>query len=108
MLYFRKVNVNQSTGSASIIVTDAPIESKQTKLLGINVATRTQSNVTFGVLSLIDPETNTVMRANHPGIKQLQKQLNPGDEMPGFKLSDNPVIDVKTGEQTSLMWATAE
>jgi hypothetical protein len=107
MVYFRKVNVNQSTGSATIIVTDQPIVSKQTTLAGIKVATRTQTNVTFGVLSLIDPDTNTVMKANHPGIKQLQKELNPGDEMPGFKFSDNLVKDLVTNEDTTLRWVEA-
>ena len=55
-------------------------------------------------MSLIDPETNQVMRANHPTIKALQNKLNQGDEMQGFKLSDNPVVDLNTGEETNLRW----
>lgn len=107
MVYFRKVNVNESTNSATLIVTSSPIVSKTTVLSGINVGTRTHSNVVFGVLSLIDPETNQVMKANHPSIKQLQKKLNPGDEMPGFKLSTNYVKDLTTGDDTTLMWVEA-
>ena len=68
---------------------------------------RKQGSVVFGVLSLIDPETNQVMKANHPTILALQKKLNAGDEMPGFKMSDNPVVDIQTGELTTLMWIEA-
>jgi hypothetical protein len=34
----------------------------------------------------------------------LQGKLNQGDEMAGFQLSDNPVIDLNTGEETNLRW----
>jgi hypothetical protein len=37
----------------------------------------------------------------------LQKKLNAGDEMPGFQLSNNPVVDIQTGELTTLMWIEA-
>ena len=101
-VFFRKLRVNDSTGTATIIVTDKPISSKVGTLAGMKVGTRTQGNVTFGVLSLIDPKTNQVMRGSHPTIKALQSKLNAGDEMPGFQLSDNPVVDLKTGEETNL------
>lgn len=107
MVYFRKMNINQSTGTATLIVTDAPLTNKATTLVGISVATRTQSNVVFGVLSLIDPDTGLVMKAKHPMIKELQKKLQPGMEMPGFQLSNNPVMDLATGEETTLKWAEA-
>jgi hypothetical protein len=103
-VFFRKLRVNDSTGTATIIVTDKPISSKVGTLAGMKVGTRTQGNVTFGVLSLIDPKTNQVMRGSHPTIKALQSKLNAGDEMPGFQLSDNPVVDLKTGEETNLRW----
>ena len=74
-VFFRKLRVNDSTGTATIIVTSAPITSKIGTLAGISVGTRSQSNITFGVLSLIDPETNQVMKANHPTIAQLQKNF---------------------------------
>ena len=106
-VFFRKLRLNDSTGTATIIVTSAPIQSKIGTLAGISVGTRTQNSITFGVLSLIDPETNTVMKANHPTIAQLQKKLNAGDEMPGFKLSDNRVVDLVTGEETTLYWVEA-
>ena len=103
-VFFRKLRVNDSTGTATIIVTDKPISSKVGTLAGMKVGTRTQGNVTFGVLSLIDPKTNQVMRGSHLKIKALQSKLNAGDEMPGFQLSDNPVVDLKTGEETNLRW----
>ncbi len=103
-VFFRKLRVNDNTGTATIIVTDKPISNKVGELAGMKVGTRTSQNITFGVLSLIDPETNQVMRANHPTIKALQSKLNQGDEMQGFKLSDNPVVDLNTGEETNLRW----
>jgi len=106
-IYFRKFNINESTGTATIIASDTPLIQNNTTLAGVNVATRTQTNITFGVLSLIDPETNKVMRADHPAIKQLQSKLNRGDEMQGFRLSDNPVINLTTGEETGMFWIEA-
>ena len=107
MVYFRKVNINKSTNSATIIDSDTPVEAKKATLAGINVATRSQSNIKFGVLSLIDPETNETMKANHPSIATFQKQLNVGDKMEGFQLSGNAVKDMQTGEDTTLMWVEA-
>ena len=48
------------------------------------------------------------MNADHATIKELQKTLNVGDEMPGFRLSTNAVIDMLTKEPTTLMWVEAE
>jgi bifunctional N-acetylglucosamine-1-phosphate-uridyltransferase/glucosamine-1-phosphate-acetyltransferase GlmU-like protein len=106
-VYFRKLNINESTGSATIIASDVPLIQKATTLAGVNVATRTQNNITFGVLSLIDPETGQVMRSDHPTIKQLSAKLNRGDEMKGFKLSDNPVLNLTTGEESGMFWIEA-
>ena len=108
MVYFRKVNINKSTNSATVIVSSQPMIAKQATLAGIKVATRSQNNMTFGVLSLNDPDTGLVMRADHPTIAQLQQALNVGDEMPGFRLSTNAVLDMQTKEPTTLMWAEAE
>ena len=47
------------------------------------------------------------MKADHPTIKQLQDKLNRGDKMPGFRLSDNPVMNLSTGEETDLRWVEA-
>ncbi len=68
-VYFRRIRINAETGTATIIVSDAPLTQTQGKLAGMSVATQAQTNVTFGVLSLIDPQTGKVMRANHPTIK---------------------------------------
>ena len=106
-VFFRKLRVNESTGTATIIATDKPISATKKMIGNLNVAVRSTGNVTFGILSLIDPDTNKVMRANHPTIKQLQKELNQGDEMPGFQVSDNPVVDLNTGEETNLRWIEA-
>ncbi len=105
MVYFRKLNINESTGSATIIVSSAPMSQKQTTLAGLSVGTRTQGNISFGVLSLIDPETNQVMRSDHPTIKQLGAKLNVGDELPNFQLSDQKVVNLQTGEENeNLFW----
>jgi single-stranded DNA-specific DHH superfamily exonuclease len=40
----------------------------------MKVATRTQSNIVFGILSLVDPETNSTMKADHPTIKAIQNK----------------------------------
>ena len=64
-------------------------------------------NDATGVLSLRDPKTGGVMRADHPVIQQLQAKLNPGDAMPGFRITDNPITDRDTGEETGLYWVEA-
>tara|TARA_B100001778_G_scaffold333955_1_gene343784 strand:+ start:1803 stop:2141 length:339 start_codon:yes stop_codon:yes gene_type:complete len=106
-VFFRRVRINAETGTATIICSDQPITQTQGTLAGLKVATQAQSNITFGVLSLRDPETGSVMGAKHPTIKALQSKLNSGDEMPGFALSSNPVVDRDTGEETGLFWVEA-
>ena len=104
-VFFRKLRINESTGTATIIATDRPITSKSTTLAGLNVGTRTQGSVNFGVLSLIDPETNQVMKSTHPTIKALGQKLNLGDEMAGFRLSEQKVVNLQTGEENqNLFW----
>jgi len=85
-------------------VSDKQVTKKDVSLAGMQVGARSQGNITFGVLSLIDPETNKVMNGKHATIKALQSKLNVGDEMPGFKLSDSFVNDINTGEATTLRW----
>lgn len=106
-IYFRRIRINKETGTATIIVSNEVLTQSKTKLAGMSVATQAQSNITFGVLSLRDPETGKVMGPKHPTIQALQSKLNVGDEMPGFKLSDNPVVDRETGEATGLYWVEA-
>ena len=103
-VFFRKFSVNKNTGTVTLIVTDKPLVVKKNTISGLNVGTRGQGNITFGVLSLLDTETNKVMRSEHPVIKELQSKLNNGDPLDGFRLSDNPVIDLNTGEETNLRW----
>ena len=107
-IFFRRIRINQETGTATIIVSDAPLTQTKSKLAGLSVATQSQANVTFGVLSLRDPETGKVMGASHPTIQALQSKLNMGDEMPGWSLSSNPVVNRDTGEETGLFWVVAE
>jgi hypothetical protein len=106
-VYFRKFSLNETTGSATLIVTNEPMTIKKTSIAGINVGSKTQGNLTFGVLSLSDPETGAVMKADHPTMIALQSKLSMGDAIPGFQLSTNPVMNLKTGEETDLRWVEA-
>ena len=45
--------------------------------------------------------------SDHPTIKQLSAKLNRGDEMKCFKLSDNPVLNLTTGEESGMFWIEA-
>ena len=40
-------------------------------------------------------------------IKHIQKNVNVGDEMEGFQMSDKFVMDLKTKEPTTLKWVEA-
>jgi len=106
-VFFRRLRINESTGTATIIVSSDALETKTSDLLGFSVGSRTQNNITFGVLSLVDPQTGKAMSAKHPTILALQKKLNVGDALPGFQLSNNPVVNRETGEETGLFWVEA-
>ena len=106
-VYFRKFSINEKTGSATIIVSNEPMSIKKTTIAGIDVGSKTQGNLTFGVLSLTNPLDGTVLMANHPTIMALREKLNMGDAMPGFQLSNNPVMNLATGEETNLRWVEA-
>ena len=106
-VFFRKVNINTERNSATVIVSSAPLSNKKSTLAGMAVATRTQSNIVFGVLSPIDPETNETMRADHPTIKAIKQTYNVGDELDGFQMTDNYVKDMESGEPTTLVWVEA-
>ena len=47
------------------------------------------------------------MKADHPTIAAIQKKLNVGDEMNGFQMTDNFVMDLQTKEPTTLKWVEA-
>ena len=103
-VFFRRVRKNEDTGTATIICASTPVTLKSGKLAGLDVATSSQAQTTIGVLSLRDKKTGDVMGAKHPTILALEQKLNAGDEMPGFRLSDNPGLDRETGEPTGLFW----
>jgi hypothetical protein len=47
------------------------------------------------------------MRADHPTIAAIQQQYNVGDELEGFQMTDNFVLDMETKEPTTLVWVEA-
>ncbi|MDX8394576.1 MAG: hypothetical protein R8K21_08375, partial [Mariprofundales bacterium] len=106
-VFFRKVNINAARNSATVIVSSDAISNKTTMIAGIEVATRSNNDITFGVLSLMDPETGKTCDADSNIIKHIQKNVNVGDEMPGFKMSDKFVMDMVTKEPTTLKWVEA-
>ena len=106
-VFFRKVNINAATNSATVIVSSDSISNKTTMIAGIEVATRSNNDITFGVLSLMDPETGKTCDADSNIIKHIQKNVNVGDEMPDFRMTDNFVMDMKTNEPTTLRWIEA-
>ena len=55
----------------------------------------------------MDPETGETMKADHPTIAAIQQTLNVGDEMEGFQMTDNFVMDMVTKEPTTLRWVEA-
>ena len=44
-VFFRKLRINENTGTATIIVTDKPISSTKREIAGMQTALRTSSNV---------------------------------------------------------------
>tara|TARA_B110000908_G_C10251333_1_gene452245 strand:+ start:416 stop:745 length:330 start_codon:yes stop_codon:yes gene_type:complete len=106
-VFFRKVNINKGTNTATVIASSAPLGNKKAMIAGVEVATRDNSNITFGVLSLLDPKTGKTCDADHSTIKHIQQNVNVGDEMPDFRMTDNFVMDMKTNEPTTLRWIEA-
>lgn len=104
-VYFRKIRINEETQSVSIIVSSEPLQQAKGQIAGFQVGARTQQKISFGILALTDPKTGKSMNASHPTIKGLQAKLNVGDEIPGFKLSNNAVVNRETGEPLeNLFW----
>ena len=106
-VFFRKVNINAARNSATVIVSSSAISNKTTMIAGIEVATRSNNDITFGVLSLMDPETGKTCDADSNIIKHIQQNVNVGDEMEDFRMTDNFVMDMKTNEPTTLRWIEA-
>ena len=107
-VFFRKVNINKGTNTATVIASSAPLGNKTAMIAGVEVATRDNSNITFGVLSLMDPKTGKTCDADHPTIKHIQQNVNEGDEMPDFRMTGNMVMDMKTKKETTLCWIEAK
>ena len=105
-VFFRRFKINDTTKSAIIIVSSQPLSQTTTEIAGFAVGARNQQDIQFGILALTDPKTGESMKANHPTIKALQSKLNPGDEIPGFKISNVAVVDQETKEPLdNLYWA---
>tara|TARA_R110000782_G_scaffold259655_1_gene350346 strand:+ start:1002 stop:1331 length:330 start_codon:yes stop_codon:yes gene_type:complete len=106
-VFFRKVNINAARNSATVIVSSSALSNKVVTWAGKTMATRSNSDISFGVLSLMDPETGETMKADHPTIKHIQKNVRVGDAMPEFQMTDNFVMDMVTKEPTTLRWVEA-
>jgi|TARA_R110002095_G_scaffold206530_1_gene190676 hypothetical protein len=106
-VYFKSISINKAFNTATLVVTSAPMETKQATIAGIDVGTRVQHQITFGLLSIIDPETGKTIAGNSKIAKQLQTTLNAGDALEGFQMSSNPVMDRETGEPTDMYWVEA-
>jgi len=104
-VFFRRIKINADTQSAVIIVSSSPLTQSKGEIAGFTVAARNQQSLQFGILALTDPKTGESMKATHPTIIGLQSKLNVGDEIPGFQLSNNPVVNRETGEAfDNLYW----
>ena len=104
-VYFRRIRINDKTQSATIIVSSLPLQQAEKEIAGFQVGARTQQDVSFGLLALTDPKTGQSLNANSPVIKGLQSKLNPGDEIPGFTISNSPVVNRETGKAIdNLFW----
>ena len=105
-MYLHKIKITNA-GKALVILSTSKLGSQITEIGGIKVGCRQQNSATFGLLSLIDPDTGVTMNGDHPVIKQLQATLKVGDVVPGFKLSSNPVLNTE-GEPTGMFWVEAD
>ena len=90
-LFFHKIVNN------TIIVKTAVLGSRKSTINGVTVYDREQGNVTYGLLCLMDDKGNS-LNPSSLGLKKDQ-------EIPGFRLSTNPVLDQETDEPTGMFWA---
>ena len=91
-VFFHSI-VNMTT-----IVKSAPLSSNKKELNGTSVNTRQQGKVTFGLLCLVDDNGKTI----DPRTLGLKKD----QEMKGFILTDNPVMDMDDKSvETGMYWA---
>jgi len=106
-VYFKSLSINKTFNTATVVVSSTPILNKMATIAGIKVETRTQQQTTFGLLSIIDPETGKTITGDSDIAKTLQQSLNVGDVLEGFQLSINPVMDRETNEPTNMYWVEA-
>ena len=100
-VYFYKVR-KTSTGNISVITSDKPLTAIKTNdTLGFEVGSR-GSGATFGVFTPRDPETGQVSKANSK-MHQNFSGLEQGQEMPGFRMTHEPVLK-EDGSESGLYW----
>ena len=85
--------------SNTIVCVDAKIAKTKRTINGVDVWSRSQAKRTFGLLCLVDEQGNI--------LDPRELKLSPGDEIPGFEMSDNPVLDRESKEETGLFWVEA-
>ena len=90
-IFFHKIVNN------TIIVKTAVLGTKKSTINGVTVYDREQGSVTYGLLCLIDESGNSL----DPSTLGLKKN----QELKGFRLSSNPVLDQETDEPTGMYWA---
>ena len=103
-VFFNKFVVNDTTGSCTLSVVSAPMSVKKGTLAGLQVASKKQLSRTFGLLSLTDPDTGQVMKANHPTMVQLRSKLEKDSHLNNVAWTNNPVLNIETGEETGMFW----
>ncbi len=94
------VNKVNNTYCISVVESGAPIK---TTLAGKTVIA-SKPNRVFGLLSVKDSDGNKVT-ADHPLARDFMSTLNKDDLIPEWKLSNKPVLDTQTGEETGMFWA---
>jgi hypothetical protein len=91
-VFFHKIVNN------TIIVKSAPLSSNKKELNGQSVNTRQQGAVTFGLLCLMDDNGKAI----DPSTLGLKKD----QELKGFNLTDQPVMDMDDPTvETGMYWA---
>ena len=89
-LFFHKIVNN------TIVCKTAVLGTKKSTINGVTVYDREQGNVSYGLLCLLDESGNSL----DPSALGLKKN----QELKGFQLSSNPVLDQETDEPTGMFW----
>ena len=102
MIYFHKVTRN------TIVCTSEPFGATKGELNGVEASTRNVGEVIFGLLCIVDDDGSTKV-LNHRGSNKdgFDYKLEDQQELPGYKMSDQPVLDKVTKEPTGMFWVTA-